>query len=152
MAKMVDADLVINALSAFSLIEMRTGDRTRKVEKSYDINAVTLGYEQGIEDAIAVLHDIPPIDPVKHGYVSKEVLDQIRWERDIAMSYLEEAGIGFGEKAELQRVKHAKWIHPDKEHEFNDLYRCSECYYLGDWRDLGASFCPECGARMNKGV
>ena len=67
--RLVYADLVISVLSAFSLIEMRTGDRTRKVEKSYDVNTVTLGYEQGIKDAVSVLHDVPTIEaePVKHG-------------------------------------------------------------------------------------
>lgn len=44
--------------------------------------------------------------------------------------------------------KHAKWIQPDKEHEYNDLYRCSSCYYLGDWHDLGKNYCPNCGADM----
>ena len=46
-------------------------------------------------------------------------------------------------------VKHGKWIQPDKEHEFNDLYRCSKCYYLGDWHDIGKKYCPNCGAKMD---
>ena len=102
-----------------------------------------------------LLMEQPTIDPVKHGYVSKEVLDQIRWERDIAMSYLEEAGIGFGEKAELQRVRHGKWNLVSRKNIWDDLvdvFECSECKKYttnGRGNTSQTDFCPNCGARMD---
>ena len=100
-------------------------------------------------DLMEFLKMQPIIDPVKHGYVPKEVLDQIRWERDIAMSYLEEAGIGFGEKAELQRVKHGKWILLGQRVYGTGrcpTHYCSECGQHG-WDDY--KLCHGCGAKMD---
>ena len=38
------------------------------------------------------------LEEYKDKYVHREVLDQIRWERDIALEQLEELGYSFGEK------------------------------------------------------
>lgn len=103
------------------------------------------------------IDDTPTIDPIKHGYVPTEVLKQIQWERDIAMSYLEEAGIGFGEKAEIKRVVHGHWIEdtvgcanpfdPYKE-DYMDVIICSEC---GTYYDTSnrTNYCSNCGTQMD---
>jgi len=69
MARAIDADLALHTLSVYSATEMVTWERTKDVAKGYDASAVTVGYMQGIKDALAVLHDMPAIEaePVKHG-------------------------------------------------------------------------------------
>lgn len=69
MARAIDADLALHTLSVYSATEMVTWERTKDVAKGYDASAVTVGYMQGIKDALAVLHDMPTIEaePVKHG-------------------------------------------------------------------------------------
>ena len=87
------------------------------------------------------------IDPLKHGYVTLGAYQQVVWERDIAISYLEDAGISFGEKAELQRVIHGKWEEFDYEYGGTpDVgYRCSEC---GRCETQKEPYC-HCGAKMD---
>ena len=67
------------------------------------------------------------------------------------MSYLEEAGVAFGEKAELQRVKHGKWFLLD-ECSNHGVY-CSVCHkkvYKDEHANqkLKSKYCPNCGAKM----
>lgn len=107
------------------------------------------GYSADIRKWAVLVGDIddtPTIDPIKHGYVPIEVLKQIQWERDIAMSYLEEAGIGFGEKAELQRVKHGKWEEMRNAYGELEGWIHTEC---GREVKCMENFCPHCGARMD---
>ena len=94
----------------------------------------------------------PTIDTVKHGYVLSGVLDQVRWERDVAIEQLNSYGIQLGEKAELEIVKHGKW-------EFGRQrgvagYWCTNCKsgFTGEnaeWIAKEHDFCPKCGARMD---
>ena len=116
-------------------------------------NADAAGY---VMWAASIVGEQPTIDPEKHGYVSKEVLDQIRWERDIAMSYLEEAGVGFGEKAELQRVKHGKWVKRKKNMQCSECGKEEELTEFDHLNDLAydiysrkRKWCSYCGARMD---
>ena len=47
--------------------------------------------------------------------------------------------------AEVAEVRHGRWIfEPGK------IPYCSECKEYSDDGDKGATFCPWCGARMNK--
>ena len=85
------------------------------------------------------------------------VLEQIRWERDMALKTLEEHGIGFAEEP-----KTGEWILDPNGMDWNiPAWRCSECGFvathigvepngLGDspliWS--GSKFCPQCGARI----
>ena len=41
-----------------------------------------------------------------------------------------------------------KWTQPDKDHEWNDFYRCSECGNLEGWDALAMNYCDKCGAKM----
>lgn len=87
---------------------------------------------------------------------SKEVLTQIRWERDIAISQLEEIGKSLGEKMDdVKAVITAKWI--EKRHGYLE---CSNChcdtnkldrhgYPIGqDIKHDKPKYCPHCGALM----
>ena len=87
---------------------------------------------------------------------SKEVLTQIRWERDIAISQLEEIGKSLGEKMDdVKAVITAKWI--EKRHGYLE---CSNChcdtnkldrhgYPIGqDIKHNKPKYCPHCGAYM----
>ena len=69
-----------------------------------------------------------------------KVVGQIMWERDIAIKQLEDYGVGFGEKAELQRVRHGKWF------DVGSLFcRCDQC---GCKNNKETPYCPNCGAKM----
>lgn len=77
--------------------------------------------------------------------VSRDLFKQIKWERDIAMTQLEEHGIAFGMKKEytdVTKVRHGYWI------DRSNGWRCSECerYNTHD-----KPYCPNCGAKMDGG-
>ena len=88
--------------------------------------------------------------------VSKEVLDQILRERDIAISQLESIGKDFGEKMDdVKIIVTARWI--EKRHGYLE---CSNChcdtnrldkhgYPIGqDIKHNKPKYCPHCGAYM----
>lgn len=69
-------------------------------------------------------------------------------ERDVAIDQLHSYGVKFGEKAELQKVRHGHWImnkdYVDGKIAF--VHYCSECDKSAYWQ---YKFCPECGAKMD---
>ena len=88
--------------------------------------------------------------------LSKEVLDQVRWERDIAISQLEVIGKSLGEKMDdVQTITYAKW--KEKRHGYLE---CSNCHFetnkldkhgypIGqDIKHNKPKYCPHCGASM----
>lgn len=105
------------------------------------------------------IENAPTIDPKKNGYVLRSVLDQFRWERDIAIDQLHSYGVEFGEKAEMQRVRHGKWIKTFRYMGKNlntgevipvNSYDCSECGYHTGNQGRKFNYCPNCGAKMDK--
>ena len=81
--------------------------------------------------------------------VSKDLYEQIKWERDAALAQLKEYGVSLGEKADVVEVRHGRW----EERPVNvdtpttDLF-CSECNFASyHWR---YNYCPICGAIMDK--
>lgn len=64
-----------------------------------------------------------PKDITEFDVVSMGVLEQVMWERDVAIGQLAEYGIGFGEKKrDLAKVKHGKWELKSQIHKmFDDL-------------------------------
>lgn len=42
--------------------------------------------------------------------VSSAVLEQVMWERDMALETLKEHGIGFCEKSDMVEVRHGEWL------------------------------------------
>ncbi len=73
---------------------------------------------------------------------------QVQWDRDVAIDQLHSYGVEFGEKAELQKVRHGHWI-MDKDYvdgKIAFVYSCSEC---GKFAYSQYKFCPECGVKMD---
>lgn len=73
--------------------------------------------------------------------VSREVFEQIMWERDVAIEQLKELGYGFGEKP-----KTGHWIIIDDCEKF--IAKCSECGRIEDSRMISKYPYCHCGARM----
>lgn len=75
--------------------------------------------------------------------VSRELFEQVKWERDIATAQLEEHGIAFGEKK--TEVRRGEWIRATP---YSQDY-CNQCG-LTPKTLFGRlpPFCPNCGAKM----
>lgn len=95
-------------------------------------------YNEGVKAVHDVISAIPAAD-----VVSRAAFDQVMWERDTAMEQLEEHGIPFGGEADVEPVKHGRWLQPKSGECF-----CSECQTNGSpqWKR-----CPVCEAKMNGG-
>jgi predicted RNA-binding Zn-ribbon protein involved in translation (DUF1610 family) len=102
-----------------------------------------LGEVSGYELAKSIVEAQPVIDFLKGGYVSLGAYRQVAWERDIAIDQLNSYGVQFGEKAELQRVKHGKWVAQDAGY---TRFMCSACGSKNYWGY--EKYCPNCGAKM----
>lgn len=81
--------------------------------------------------------------------VSKALYEQIKWERDVAISQLDSYGIDLGEKADVAKVVHGRWIHHyhDSGEPIDDKWYCSECHMCNNHRRTW--YCPNCGAKMD---
>lgn len=88
--------------------------------------------------------------------VSQGLYDQVAWERDVAIDQLKSYGVQFGEKAELQRVNHGKWVYKPTS-EYDGYIVCSNCDVYIPSRKIfqtdeylhTSKYCPHCGARMD---
>ena len=82
--------------------------------------------------------------------VSRGVHEQVRWERDVAIEQLESYGVSLGEKADVAKVKHGKWVVcGDGEYV---PFICSACGKTTSWyHKQTANYCPNCGAKMDGG-
>ena len=84
--------------------------------------------------------DFPTADVVSRG-----VLEQVMWERDLAVSQLAEIGKGVGEKMDdVAEVKRGRWLmkeYPD------DDYTCSVCEKIT--RRYRTPYCGWCGSKMD---
>ena len=86
-----------------------------------------------------------PTDFLAADVVSQGTVDQIRWERDLALSQLESIGKGLGSKMDdVAEVKHGHWVaYPIAD----GMNRCSVCGVL---RFGESNYCPMCGASMDE--
>ena len=58
----------------------------------------------------------------------------------------------FKHRADVQEVRHGKWIYTSRSPEWADC-KCSECGYTDSFANVMECFynyCPECGAKMDK--
>ena len=92
--------------------------------------------------------------------VSKEMFEQVNWERDMALKTLEEHGIGLGQKADAAEVKHGEWLVLA---EFTDNEICTQCSVCGEEYTYKTgrigelikncyakyNYCPNCGTKMD---
>lgn len=110
---------------------------------SKDCHAYNEGVK-AVEDRISAL---PAADVVSRG-----VLAQVQWERDVAIDQLNSYGVGFAEKADVVRVKHGRWFLLDDCS--NAGVYCSVCHkkvYKEKYANqkLLSKYCPNCGAKMD---
>ena len=79
--------------------------------------------------------------------VSRGVLEQVMWERNLAVSQLAEIGKGLGEKMDdVVKVQSGHWINVNGD---GSAFRCSVC---GEISCCNAAYCNDCGASMTEGV
>lgn len=102
-------------------------------------------YTDGYEEAIDKVDDFPAAD-----VVSRELFEQVKWERDIATAQLEEHGIAFGEKK--TEVRRGEWVINSRFHRMigeievrEMLVKCPYCH-----RQYSAGFAN--GGRVDKQV
>ena len=96
-----------------------------------------------------LLEDTPTAD-----VVPSAVLEQVMWERDMALETLKEHGIGFCEKSDMVEVRHGEWIVMEEYKtalsgsRINKIktYHCPYCKKRFRQR---MKFCGECGAKMD---
>lgn len=86
--------------------------------------------------------------------VSVGVLQQVMWERDIAISQLESYGVGFAEEADVVKVRYGKWIKHRDEYdcEYIECSVCGENFYPPENAfefDIMPKYCQECGAKID---
>ena len=77
--------------------------------------------------------------------VSKDLFEQYKYERDVAIDQLQSYGVELGAKKELVEVRHGEWINIA----FTQKFKCSLCgqeIYFGKDK-----YCNECGAQMDGG-
>jgi len=80
--------------------------------------------------------------------VSKAAYEQVKWERDVAMEQLKDAGIPFGGKADVAVVVHAKWI--EKRNVVGKYFTCSNCGKDENHHTaIKGRYCWYCGAKMD---
>ncbi len=91
------------------------------------------------------------VDAPTADVVSREVFEQVKWERDTALKTLEEHGIGLGQKADVVEVKHGKWQLNYNEHRHLTSCSCSVCKksVFEHAPYIGYVICPYCGAKMD---
>lgn len=150
-------------------------DKYIKIE---EVKAIITGYIQrniNLKKGFDLVHDTMAICETIDKMATADVvsigcLEQIKWERDIAIEQLAEYGVGFGEKKkDLVKVRRGRWINDGKQMLINlengyEQYRalgyphriilkerCSECKKITFVdRSIYYSFCPHCGAKMER--
>ena len=93
------------------------------------------------------INDAVTLKPTADAY-SKGYVEQIRWERDMAIQQLNDYGVQFGEKADVQIVRYGKWVPIIDEYDTRSIlsgYKCSLC---GRYEEKEESYC-HCGAKMD---
>lgn len=95
---------------------------------------------------------IGTVEEFKRAKEMEAVYGQVKWERDIAISQLEEIGVGLGQKMdefkalkEKSIAKKAEWKFDDFTATFGKPYRCSNCDE--EFEDT-YNYCPNCGCDM----
>lgn len=121
-------------------------ETTGIIEKP-DMNGNAMLYcDGGI--AFVKLHPVRISAKPKADTVSKALYEQIKWERDIAISQLESYGVGLGEQADVGKVTYGCWVkklHKDPRGDYH-LYHCSLC---DEPSAREKNYCPNCGAKMD---
>ena len=112
-----------------------------------------------IRDGLPYLDDKLPAEDFcltfknKSDVVESKAIEQIKWERDMAIKQLESYGVGFGEQADVVKVKHGYWEFKPSGHYSHVGSFCSVCGKksgIGGIRENQLNpYCPNCGAKMD---
>lgn len=88
-------------------------------------------------------------DEYKNKYVRRETLNQYMWERDVAISQLEELGLGFGQKVDGMKAVNVNKLAESIEDKMTYMCGCRNCIETvtqiikGDRRPFDSQ-CNEC--------
>jgi hypothetical protein len=113
------------------------------VPDKYDVDS----YLAGNNEILEMIDNAPTID-----VISKDVYDQIRWERDVAIAQLEELGLGFGQvKPDVEVVRHGYWIETPPNFPIHGRYfTCSVCGKHDNKNTaIRGHYCWNCGSKMD---
>lgn len=146
----IEIDIDENSLYALGykkIKEFKT--ENNYIEKEDAITAVGEAIADGKPWFDALLN-IPTVD-----MVSASAYRQVTWERDVAISQLQEIGKGLGENMnDVVKQRKGKWIlkqeYDISEEDGEKYWECSLCGCGSDSYDTTyhTNFCPNCGARM----
>lgn len=107
------------------------------------LDAIGHGTTYTSEELQRIIKGMPPVNPQEpsNDMVSREVFEQVMWERDLAIEQLKDLGYGLGEKP---KTGHWKYYQNEKGDWINE---CSVC---GSDAGVGYQYpyCPNCGTRM----
>ena len=81
-----------------------------------------------------LIEDAPAVDAVSRG-----VLDQVRWERDIALEQLADYGLSLGERADVVKVVRCKYC----KHRYTTFRGLSFCTYHLTMSAKDNAFCSD---------
>ena len=114
-------------------------------DRKYAIECIDYQLENGYLDLGC--HDKDELEVVREAMFALKVLEQIRWERDVAISQLEELGLSLGQKVDHVKETINKAT-PIKLKEVKGMYDITKpvCPRCGD--DLFGEYCSECGQKL----
>ena len=96
------------------------------------------------KDVMLYIANYPTVDAVH-----RETLEQVMWERDVALHQLEEIGKGLGEKMDdVEPVRHGRW-QVNEMFDYKDM-TCLSCGWLFECHEEEWNYCPHCGAKMDE--
>jgi hypothetical protein len=112
--------------------------------------------EEIYRKVLECIAEAPTEDAVLRG-----VHDQVRWERDVAIGQIASYRISLGEKAEVAKVVHGRWLDGSAIHNGKKVYDSIDCSVCEEifkiesesreyWKER-FKVCPFCGAVMDGG-
>ncbi len=121
-------------------------------DRKYAIECIDYQIENGYLDLGC--HDQDELEVVREAMSALKVLEQVRWERDVDISQLEELGLSLG-----QKVDHVKEVVNKQTPQniavesyfYGENYYCPSCnkHIGGSHNDLkDVNFCEKCGQRI----
>lgn len=124
-----------------------------KLEKEgYELIHIVARHDDGEELCWTEVEYIKPTEYPTADVVARSIIDQIRWERDLALSQLEQIGKGLGSKMDdVEEVKHGRWIWMGETGD--SRFMCSRCKGKENVPTCNGEptiweYCPNCGAKM----
>ena len=85
-------------------------------------------------------------------YISREALRDALYEQD-AITMRGVAIINRFPAADVEPVRHGRWVHDGDYRSWSERIICSECGHFGGTYAYQLSpYCPRCGAKMQKGI